>query len=92
MNRYADADPVDISTLYIDESVGERQVARLDTLRQDRDAGRVAEALEGLREGAAGTANLMPQLLDAVRAYATVGEMCDALRDVWGEYEETPAL
>ena len=92
VNRYADADPVDISTLYIDESVGERQVSRLDTLREDRDAVRVAEALEGLREGAAGTANLMPQLLDAVRAYATVGEMCDALRDVWGEYEETPAL
>jgi methylmalonyl-CoA mutase N-terminal domain/subunit len=41
-----------------------------------------------LRKAAAGTENTMPPLLDAVRAYATIGEMCDALRDVWGEYQE----
>ena len=45
-------------------------------------------ALDRLRKAAAGTENTMPALLDAVRAYATVGEMCDALRDVWGEYQE----
>jgi methylmalonyl-CoA mutase N-terminal domain/subunit len=45
-----------------------------------------------LKEGARGPANTMPLLIDAVRAYATVGEMCDALRDVWGEYEETPII
>jgi methylmalonyl-CoA mutase N-terminal domain/subunit len=94
VNRYAGSGASDsvIPTLYIDESVGERQVSRLEELRDHRDATRVAETLDGLRQGAAGTANLMPYLLDAVRAYATVGEMCDALRDVWGEYEETPAL
>ena len=41
-----------------------------------------------MRHAAAGSENLMPPLLDAVRAYATIGELCDALRDVWGEYEE----
>ena len=94
VNRYAGSGAGDsvIPTLYIDESVGERQVSRLEELRDHRDAARVAETLDSLRQGAAGTANLMPYLLDAVRAYATVGEMCDALRDVWGEYEETPAL
>ena len=94
VNRYAGSGAGDagIPTLYIDESVGERQVSRLEEFRDHRDAARVAETLDGLRQGATGTANLMPCLLDAVRAYATVGEMCDALRDVWGEYEETPAL
>ena len=48
----------------------------------------VARALDKLRKAAEGTDNTMPALLDAVRAYATVGEMCDALRDVWGEYQE----
>ena len=49
-------------------------------------------SLDALRETARGKDNLMPLLLEAVRAYATIGEMCDALRDVWGEYEETPAI
>jgi methylmalonyl-CoA mutase N-terminal domain/subunit len=48
----------------------------------------VSRALDGLRQAAAGTANTMPALLDAVRAYATIGEMCDVLREVWGEYQE----
>jgi methylmalonyl-CoA mutase N-terminal domain/subunit len=45
-----------------------------------------------LRTAAGGTENLMPRILEAVRAYATLGEMCDALREVWGEYEEVPAI
>ena len=81
-----------IGTLYIDGSAGERQLARLAALRQRRDAGRVRATLDALRAGARGTANTMPLLLDAVRAYATVGEMCDALRDVWGEYVEAPTM
>ena len=48
--------------------------------------------LERLRAAARATGNLMPPILDAVRTYATVGEMCDALRDVWGEYEEVPVI
>ena len=49
-------------------------------------------ALDRLRKSARTTENLMPPILDAARAYATVGEMCDALRDVWGEYEEVPII
>jgi len=52
----------------------------------------VARTLGALREAASGTGSLMPRILDAVRAYATLGEMCDALRGVWGEYTETPIL
>ena len=48
--------------------------------------------LDALRETARGTANTMPAILECVRVYATVGEMCDALRDVWGEYEEVPII
>jgi methylmalonyl-CoA mutase N-terminal domain/subunit len=81
-----------IGTLYIDESASERQLARLTDLKRRRDNARVDAALEALREGARGTVNTMPLLMEAVRSYATVGEMCDALRDVWGEYEEVPTI
>jgi methylmalonyl-CoA mutase, N-terminal domain len=79
-------------TLYIDESAGERQMRKLEQLRSSRDAGRVARALDAMRDAARSTHNLMPPILEAVRAYATVGEMCDALREVWGEYEETAVI
>jgi len=52
----------------------------------------VRRALDTLRETGRGTGNTMYPMLDCVRAYATVGEMCDALRDVWGEYEEVPLI
>jgi len=78
--------------LYIDETVGDRQVARLDKLRRERDNDRVRRALDQLRTAAAGSDNLMYPLLEAARSYATVGEMCDALRDVWGEYVEVPVI
>ena len=81
-----------IGILYIDESAAERQLAKLNDVRKSRDNGRVRAALGALKDGARGSANTMPLLIDAVRAYATVGEMCDALRDVWGEYEETPII
>src|SRR5437016_3367364 len=81
-----------IGILYIDESAAERQLAKLDDVRKSRDNGRVRATLDALKDGARGSANTMPLLIDAVRAYATVGEMCDALRQVWGEYEETPII
>ena len=56
-----------------------------------RDAG-MEVIYTGLRQAARGRDNTMPPLLDCVRAYATVGEMCDALREVWGEYEEVPSI
>ena len=78
--------------LYIDEKVGEEQVARLAALRARRDNARVAGALAELEQVARGTDNVMPAILDAARAYATVGEMCDALRNVFGEYREQPSF
>jgi methylmalonyl-CoA mutase N-terminal domain/subunit len=67
-------------------------VRQLERLRRERDNGRVERALDAMRAAAAGTDNLMDPILDAVRAYATLGEMCDALREVWGEYEEVPSI
>ena len=90
VNRHADAAAADIPILQIDEQVEREQVQRVARLRERRDGDAVARALDALRDAAVGSANVMPCMLDAVRAYATVGEMCDALRDVWGEYEETP--
>ena len=68
------------------------QCARVAELRDTRDGAAVDAALDQLRHAALETDNLMPPLLEAVRAYATVGEMCDALRDVWGEYEEAASV
>ncbi len=77
-----------VETLYIDEAAAAGQCDRLAALRASRDAAAVSRALDRLRETALGPDNLMPPLLDAVRAYATLGEICDSLRDVWGEHEE----
>ena len=81
-----------IPFLYIDESTAEKQLARLDELKKTRDTGAVHRSLDALRDTARGKGNTMYPLLDCVRAYATVGEMCDALRDVWGEYQEVPMI
>jgi len=69
----------------VDESVRERQVARLRALRARRDAGAVRAALAALEACARGTANTMPAILRAVEAYATLGEIADTLRGVFGE-------
>jgi methylmalonyl-CoA mutase, N-terminal domain len=92
VNDYVAEDEPRMPILYIDEQTAETQLAQLEALRRTRDNDAVARALDALREGARSTQNLMYPLLDAVRAYATVGEMCDALRDVWGEYEEVPLI
>jgi methylmalonyl-CoA mutase, N-terminal domain len=92
VNDYLLEEEPPVPTLYIDEHAAELQAARLDELRRSRDAAAVARALDAMRQAAAGTDNLMPPILDAVRAYATLGEMCDALRDVWGEWEEEPSF
>jgi methylmalonyl-CoA mutase, N-terminal domain len=81
-----------IHILYIDEGAGDRQLARLDDVRRRRDGRAVDQALDALRAAAAGNRNTMEPLMDAVRAYATIGEMCDALRVVWGEYVEEPII
>ncbi|MBI4264554.1 MAG: methylmalonyl-CoA mutase family protein [Acidobacteria bacterium] len=92
VNDFVAEEEEPVGILHIDESVAARQVARLDRLRASRDGARVRQTLDALKGGAQGTANVMSLLLDAVRAYATIGEMCDALREVWGEYEEDPVI
>ena len=88
VNEFTQAGDSAIETLSIDESAADRQVARLEALKRRRDRGRVTLALDRMSAAARGRENLMPPIIEAVRAYATLGEMCDRLRDVWGEYEE----
>jgi len=92
VNDFVKEDDTRIPILYIDESTGDRQLARLQELRKTRDNDAVRRTLDALKETARGTGNTMYPLMDCVRAYATVGEMCDALREVWGEYEEVPLI
>ena len=77
-----------LDTLQIDETVAHRQAERLLKLRADRSKTEVDRRLNAIRKAAEGKDNLMPFLLDAVKSYATVGEICDAMRDVFGTYEE----
>jgi methylmalonyl-CoA mutase N-terminal domain/subunit len=92
VNAYVDENEPPFPILYIDEAAADAQIARLNRLRAKRDGARVTRSLEALKEAARGAANTMPPLLECVRAYATVGEMCNALREVWGEYEEVPSI
>jgi methylmalonyl-CoA mutase N-terminal domain/subunit len=82
-------EPIDI--LYIADDLADRQVAFLNDVKARRDAGAVSRTLGALKTGAAGTENTMPLILDCVKAYCTVGEISDALRDVFSTYEE-PAV
>jgi methylmalonyl-CoA mutase, N-terminal domain len=92
VNDFVEDEARGVPTLYIDEAASERQTERVRQLRRDRDNDRVRRALDEVKRAADGTANTMVPLIEAARAYATVGEMCDALRAVWGEYEETPTI
>jgi methylmalonyl-CoA mutase N-terminal domain/subunit len=92
VNDFVQENEPPIEILYIDDSAADTQLARLEHLRRTRDNAAVARTLDALKKAAAGTANTMGPMMDCVRAYATVGEMCDALRDVWGEWEETPVI
>ena len=87
VNDYVTAEkPLEI--LQIDETVAHRQAARLSKLRAERSSGEVERRLNALRRAAEGSENLMPFIYDAVKAYATLGEVCEAMRAVFGAYEE----
>ncbi|MEW6308373.1 MAG: methylmalonyl-CoA mutase family protein [Bacillota bacterium] len=90
VNIYQGDEPVTIPIHTVDEAAVERQLRRLAELRRTRDAGAVQRALAELRQAAAGTANLMPPILAAVKAYATLGEISGVFREVFGEYRERP--
>src|SRR5579863_5454125 len=77
-----------LEILQIDETVGHRQHARLKKLRAERSSSEVERRLQSLRKASEGSENLMPFIYDAVKSYATLGEICEAMRTVFGAYEE----
>ena len=80
-----------IELFELDADAERRQIERLQRVRAERDGAAVTRALARVREAAAGSENLVPPILEAVKVYATHGEICEAMRDVFGTYEE-PAV
>jgi methylmalonyl-CoA mutase, N-terminal domain len=92
VNRYELEDEVPIEILRIDPALEQQQIERVQALRGRRDSAAVEQALAELKRAAEGDTNLMEPIMVASRAYVTMGEMCDALRDVWGIWRETPVF
>lgn len=93
VNKFNDSKKLaEQDVLTADLSVGERQIARLEKMKAARDNEAVKAALEKLREAAKGTENLMPYLIDAVKTYATLGEICSVLREEFGEYKQSGSM
>lgn len=93
VNKFNDSKKLaEQDVLTADLSVGERQIARLEKMKAARDNEAVKAALEKLREAAKGTENLMPYLIDAVKTYATLGEICGVLRKEFGEYKQSGSM
>jgi methylmalonyl-CoA mutase N-terminal domain/subunit len=89
VNKYAmEEEPVKVEILQIDESVRDHQLERLEKVKRTRDASAVENSLDKLRTAAQNGENTMPAIIECVKAYATVGEISAALRDVYGVYEE----
>jgi methylmalonyl-CoA mutase N-terminal domain/subunit len=88
VNDYITDDMLEIPVLRIDPEVERVQLTRLQKTRKSRNNQKVEQLLNRLRKAAEGTENLLPHILAAVREYATIGEICNALRDVYGEYQE----
>lgn len=93
VNKFNDSKKLaEQDVLTADLSVGERQIARLEKMKAARDNEAVKAALGKLREAAKGTENLMPYLIDAVKTYATLGEICGVLREEFGEYKQSGSM
>lgn len=93
VNKFNDSKKLaEQDVLTADLSVGERQIARLEKMKAARDNEAVKAALEKLREAAKGKENLMPYLIDAVKTYATLGEICGVLREEFGEYKQSGSM
>jgi methylmalonyl-CoA mutase N-terminal domain/subunit len=93
VNRYQLEDEVPIEILKVDPALEGEQIARVQALRAGRDSAAVEAALTRLKADAAHEGrNLMTPIVDAAGAYVTMGEMCDALREVWGVWRETPVF
>jgi methylmalonyl-CoA mutase, N-terminal domain len=87
VNKFATADEESYQPLRVDPAIEQQQAGRLATLRERRDGKEVASRLDGVKRAAAGSENVLYPLREALRARATVGEVCDALRDIWGAYK-----
>ena len=92
VNRFSTDELHIPEVMRIDPVVSQNQANRLSALRQRRDSAAVDESLAKIRNAARGTENMMPLLIEAVEAYATIGEICDVLREEWGEYQEVLTL
>jgi methylmalonyl-CoA mutase, N-terminal domain len=93
VNRYEAQEEAPIELLRVDPALETKQIERVQSTRAQRDSAKVEAALTALKEGAAkDDVNLMPLIVDASREYVTMGEMCDALREVWGVWRETPVF
>jgi methylmalonyl-CoA mutase N-terminal domain/subunit len=92
VNAFVERNETPIEVLEIDESSQAHQLEKLARLKARRDNARVIQCLEALKRASQGSENTMPFILDAVRAYATVGEICDTFREAFGSYTETSVL
>ena len=89
VNDYVlEGEKITIPVLKIDEEVERRQIERTQRIRKERDNKMVEEALDGLRKASEGDENVMPHIVDAVKEYATIGEIFQVWRDLWGEWDE----
>ncbi len=92
VNEFRTEELEDVETLELDPAIGDRQIERLTKIRETRDAAAVKEALEDVRDAAKGTDNLLPPMKEALRRMATLGEVCDVLREEWGGYRPESTL
>jgi methylmalonyl-CoA mutase N-terminal domain/subunit len=93
VNRYEAHEEAPIELLRVDPALETKQIERVQSTRANRDSAKVESTLAALKQGAAkDDVNLMPLIIDASREYVTMGEMCDALREVWGVWRETPVF
>ncbi|MGB9987952.1 acyl-CoA mutase large subunit family protein [Salarchaeum japonicum] len=92
VNEFEVDDEPEVDIEEVTEEDEKRKIGGLEDVKEDRDDGEVEERLAALREAAEGDENLMPHIVAAVKAYATVGEICNVLRDVFGEYQPGTAL
>jgi methylmalonyl-CoA mutase N-terminal domain/subunit len=92
LNRFQTEEETPTNLLRVDPTVQQTQVDRLQALRSERDHDEVTRTLTALREAAEGDQNLMTPIIAAVKAYATLGEICDVLRGVFGEYQQVTTL
>ena len=88
MNEFQTDETLPVKTLHIGPETGECQIQRLERLRSRRNYRAVKQKLSDLKEAARSDQNLMPFLIDAVKEYATLGELCGTLKEVFGEYQE----